>query len=169
MQSQDYHTSQQDSDRVDAILSTGPAPLPQTELLPKLHAIQQALGFIAADLVPAIAGAFNLSRAEVHGVITFYHHFQTTPPARHTLHLCQAEACRSMGAEQLLAHAEQALGCRLHGRSADGQFALEPVYCLGQCATSPALTLDHQLHARVTPARLDRLLAQATAGTVAAP
>ena len=148
-------------DRVLTMLSATTAPLQQTELLPMLHAIQDATGYIGADVVPDVAAAFNLSRAEVHGVITFYHHFRSEPPARHTLQLCQAEACRSMGAEQLLAHAEQLLGCRLHGRSADGRFALEAVYCLGQCATSPALMLDEQLHARVTPARLDRLLAAA--------
>ena len=110
-----------------------------------------------------IAGRFNLSRAEVHGVITFYHYFRTTPPARHALQICRAEACQSMGAEQLLTHAETALGCRLHAKSSDGNFSLEPVYCLGHCATAPAMMINDQVHARVTPARLDRLIAKAKA------
>ena len=128
-------------------------------LLPALHAIQDALGYIPPTSVADIAAAFNLSRAEVHGVISFYHHFRSTPPAAHTVQVCRAEACQSMGAERLLAHAEQALGCRLHGRSTDGRFALEPVYCLGQCATSPAVMIDDAVHARVSPDKFDRLLA----------
>jgi formate dehydrogenase subunit gamma len=131
------------------------------DLLPVLHAIQDAIGFIPAESVADIAGAFNLSRAEVHGVITFYHHFRTTPAAKHAIQICRAEACQSMGAEQLLAHAEKALGCRLHAKSADDSFSLEPVYCLGQCATSPAIMIGDAVHARVTPARFDRLIALA--------
>lgn len=131
------------------------------DLLPVLHAIQEAIGFIPAESVADIASAFNLSRAEVHGVITFYHYFRTTPPAKHAVQICRAEACQSMGGEQLLAHAEQALGCRLHAKSADGSFSLEPVYCLGQCATSPAIMIGDTVHARVTPARFDRLIALA--------
>jgi len=122
----------------------------QDQLLPVLHAIQDALGFVPPETVPQIALAFNLSRAEVHGVVTFYHHFRSTPPARHVVQLCRAESCQSMGADALYAHAEQALG---------GGFALEPVYCLGQCATSPAMMVDGQLHARVNPARFDCIIA----------
>lgn len=132
----------------------------QTQLLPVLHAIQDAVGFIPPDSVVEIAARFNLSRAEVHGVITFYHHFRTTPPARHTIRICRAEACQSMGAEQLLAHAEKSLGCGLHEKSADAGFSLEPVYCLGQCATSPAVMIDDTVHARVTPEKFDRLVEQ---------
>jgi formate dehydrogenase subunit gamma len=130
------------------------------QLLPTLHAIQDALGFIPPETVPEIALSFNLSRAEVHGVLTFYHHFRSTPPARHTVQLCRAEACQSMGADALLGHAERALGCGLHEHSADGSFALEPVYCLGQCATAPAMMVDDALHARVSPARFDHIIAQ---------
>lgn len=130
-------------------------------LLPILHAVQDALGWIPPDSVAHIAGALNLSRAEVHGVITFYHHFRTTAPARHAIQICSAEACQSMGAEQLVRHAEKQLGCRLHEHSSDGGFSLEPVYCLGQCATSPAIMIDGAVHARVTPAKLNRLIEKA--------
>ncbi|HEV7816423.1 MAG TPA: formate dehydrogenase subunit gamma [Janthinobacterium sp.] len=133
----------------------------QGDLLPTLHAIQDAIGFISPESVADIASAFNLSRAEVHGVITFYHHFRTTPPARHTVQICRAEACQSMGSDQLLAHAEKALGCSLHQHTADGQFELEPVYCLGHCANSPSMMINDDVYARVTPARFDRLIAKA--------
>ena len=109
----------------------------QHQLLPALHAIQDKAGFVPPDMLGEIAAAFNLSRAEVHGVVTFYHYFRSAPPARHVIQVCRAEACQSMGGDALLAHAEQALGCRLHQHGAGGQFALEPVYCLGQCATAP--------------------------------
>jgi formate dehydrogenase subunit gamma len=130
----------------------------QDQLLPVLHALQDRLGFIPPEQVPTIAQHFNLSRAEVHGVITFYHYFRTTPPARCTVQLCRAEACQSMGGDRLLAHAQETLGCGLHEHSADGAFALEPVYCLGQCASAPAMTVDGAVFARVTPARFDALL-----------
>jgi formate dehydrogenase subunit gamma len=132
----------------------------QDQLLPVLHAIQDAAGFIPPDAVAPIAAAFNLSRAEVHGVLTFYHYFRTVPPARHAIQICRAEACQSMGGDALLAHAEQALGCTLHAHSADGNFSLEPVYCLGQCASSPAVMVGDAVHARVTPARFDSLIAK---------
>lgn len=122
-------------------------------LLPILHGIQDALGYIPPDSVSQIATALNLSRAEVHGVITFYHHFRTTPPARHTIQICCAEACQSMGAERLVHHAEK----RLAGNK-EGEYGLQPVYCLGLCATSPAMMLDEELHARVTPEKFDRLI-----------
>jgi formate dehydrogenase subunit gamma len=131
----------------------------QDQLLPVLHGLQDQVGYIPPDRVPAIAGHFNLSRAEVHGVITFYHYFRTEPPPRCVVQICRAEACQSMGGDQLLEHAERALGCTLHGRSADGRFGLEPVYCLGHCASSPALTINEAVFARVTPARFDALIA----------
>ncbi|MDO8208645.1 MAG: NAD(P)H-dependent oxidoreductase subunit E [Gallionella sp.] len=120
-------------------------------LLPILHAIQDAMGFIPPDSINEIAGALNLSRAEVHGVITFYHYFQTTPPARHQIQICCAEACQSMGSERLMQHAEAAA-------SGSTNYAVHPVYCLGLCATSPAMMIDDQLHARVTPDKFDRLI-----------
>lgn len=120
-------------------------------LLPILHAIQDALCFIPPDSINQIAGALNLSRAEVHGVITFYHYFKTTAPARHQVQICCAEACQSMGSERLMQHAERA--------AADSaEYSVHPVYCLGLCATSPAMMIDDQLHARVTPDKFDRLI-----------
>jgi len=130
-------------------------------LLPILHDVQDALGCIPASAVPQIADALNLSRAEVHGVVSYYHHFRSEPPARHVIQICRAESCQAMGAEALLAHAEQRLGCALHGRSEDGAFTLEPVYCLGLCASSPALMLGDEPHARMNPQRFDALVEQA--------
>lgn len=129
-------------------------------LLPILHELQDALGFIPADVVPRIAEALNLSRAEVHGVVTYYHHFRSTPAAGRVLQICRAESCKAMGADALIAHAEHKLGCGMHGQSKDGAYTLEPVYCLGLCASSPALMLGDELHARMTPQRLDALLTQ---------
>jgi len=122
-------------------------------LLPILHDIQDALGYIPPDAVSQIASALNLSRAEVHGVITFYHHFHTAPPAQHGIQICCAEACQSRGAEQLVAHAEKKLGGRKQK-----DCSLKPVYCLGLCANSPAMMIDEELHAHVTPEKFDRLL-----------
>ena len=137
------------------------------DLLPVLHKIQDAVGYIPRSAIADIAGAFNLSRAEVHGVVTFYHHFRSQPPGRHQIQVCRAEACQSMGAETLLEHAQQALGCKLHGKSADGRFSLEPVFCLGQCATSPAIMIDDKVHAKVSPVRFDKLIAQLPQGETA--
>lgn len=127
-------------------------------LLPILHALQDAVGYIPDWSVADIAQSLNLSRAEVHGVITFYHHFRTSPPAAHNLQICQAEACQARGSRELTAHAEQALGCSLHGRSGSHDLDLQPVYCLGLCATGPNIMLDDKLVSRVDAARLDRLL-----------
>lgn len=129
-------------------------------LLPILHDVQDALGYIPAHTLPVIAEAQNLSRAEVHGVVTYYHHFRAEPAGRHVIQICRAEACQSMGADALLAHAELRLGCSAHGTSKDGAFTLEPAFCLGLCASSPAMTLDDQPHARMTPRAFDALIAQ---------
>ncbi|SFV17715.1 formate dehydrogenase subunit gamma [Pseudoduganella namucuonensis] len=136
-------------------------PNSQDQLLPALHAVQDRIGHVPPESVERIAGHFNLSRAEVHGVVTFYHYFRGAPPARHVVQVCRAEACQSVGGDALLAHVGRALGCGLHEHSADGAFALEPVYCLGQCASGPALTIDGAVHARVTPARFDAVLDKA--------
>ena len=149
----------QDGNRILSILAEH-AP-EQGNLLPALHAIQDAVGYISTETVAETATAFNLTRAEVHGVVTFYHYFRTTPAARHAVQICRAESCQSMGAEKLIEHAERALACKLHGKSVDGSFSLEPVYCLGQCAVSPAIMIDHAVHAKVTPARFDKLIAKA--------
>ena len=127
-------------------------------LLPILHAIQDNLGYVPPDSVPLIADALNISRADVHGVITFYHYFRETPPGRHTIHLCRAEACQAMGSDQLEAHVKQRLGIEYHENTADGQFSLEPVYCLGNCACSPSIMLAGEVHGRVTPERFDDII-----------
>lgn len=128
-------------------------------LLPALHAVQDALGHVPDTVVPLLAATFNLSRAEVHGVLTYYHHFRRTPPGRHVVEVCRAEACHACGADELLSQAESLLGCTQHETRPDGAVTLQPVYCLGLCASSPALRIDEHLHARVTPQRLQALLA----------
>jgi formate dehydrogenase subunit gamma len=128
-------------------------------LLPLLHALQAAVGFVPADAVPAIASALHLSRAEVHGVISFYHDFRSAPAARHVLQICRAEACQAMGSRQLEAHARERLGIDYGGTTADGLITLQAVYCLGNCACSPSVRLDDEIHARVDATRLDELLA----------
>ena len=132
-------------------------------LLPLLHAVQDALGYVPSEAVPLIARALDLSRAEVHGVISYYHFFRSEPPGRQVVQVCRAEACQACGAEELLAHAERVLGCARHGTRADGAVTLEPVYCLGLCAASPAVQIGAKLHARVTPERLEQLLAESLA------
>ena len=127
-------------------------------LLPLLHAIQDSLGFVPADAVPSIAKALQLSRAEVHGVISFYHDFRAAPAGNHVLQICRAEACQALGARALEAHAKSSLGVDFGGTTADGAITLEAVYCLGNCACSPSVRLDDQIHARVDAARLDELL-----------
>jgi formate dehydrogenase subunit gamma len=129
-------------------------------LLPILHEVQDALGHIPPDVVPVIAEALNLSRAEVHGVVTYYHHFRSAPPGRHVVQVCRAEACQSCGADELLAGAEAVLGCKAHATRADGLVSLEPVYCLGMCAMSPAIMVDDKPRGRVTLDDLRRLEAQ---------
>ena len=130
-------------------------------LLPLLHAVEERFGHVPPQAVPEIAQTLNLSRAEVHGVISYYHHFRQAPPGRHVVQVCRAEACQACGAEELLAHAERVLGCASGTTRADGAVTLEPVYCLGLCASSPAVQVDDRLHARVTPAQLDALAAAA--------
>jgi formate dehydrogenase subunit gamma len=128
-------------------------------LLPILHAIQDTLGHVPPSAVPAIAAALNLSRAEVHGVVSFYHHFRTAPPGRHVVQLCRAEACQSMGAEALAARLRERLGIDFHQTTADGRITLEPVYCLGQCACAPAALVDGEVHGRLSDERAADLLA----------
>jgi len=128
-------------------------------LLPVLHGIQDALGYVPEDAVPLIARELNLSRADVHGVISFYHYFRQKPAGRHVIQLCRAESCQAMGAVTLEKHVKQRLGVDFHQTTSDGQYTLEPVYCLGNCACSPALMIDGELKGRVTPERFDALVA----------
>jgi len=130
-------------------------------LLPILHAIQDRIGHIPPDAVPTIASALNLSRAEVHGVVSFYHYFRQTPPGRHTVQICQAESCQAMGSAKLTAFAKETLGIDFHETTADEAFSLEPVYCLGNCACSPAVMVDDDVYGRVTNERLAALLDKA--------
>ena len=132
-------------------------------LLPLLHAIQNELGYVPADSVAEIARAMNLSRAEVHGVISFYHDFKTHPVGRHTVQICRSEACQSMGSRQLEAHAKALLGVDYHETTDDGAITLEPVYCLGNCACSPSVRINNDIHARVDAERFDDLMADLSA------
>ena len=127
-------------------------------LLPILHEIQHALGHVPPAAVPVIADALNLSRAEVHGVVTFYHEFREHAPGKHVVKICLAEACQSLGCEDLLAHARAKLGVELHGTTSDGAITLEPVYCLGNCACSPAIRIDDDVHGLVDAGKLAALL-----------
>lgn len=126
-------------------------------LLNVLHAVQDACGYIPPAAVPLIADGLNLSRAEVHGVISFYHYFRETPPGTHIIRICRAEACQAMQGRTLEAHASASLGVGFHETTSDGTFSLEPVYCLGNCALSPCVMIDGELFGRVTPARFDAI------------
>ncbi|MGN6573016.1 MAG: formate dehydrogenase subunit gamma [Pseudolabrys sp.] len=130
-------------------------------MLPILHDLQETFGYIPDEAKPLIAKALNLSRAEVHGVVTFYHDFRDAPAGRHVLKLCQAEACQSCGCDALTSRAEAALGIKLGETSADGRITLEPVYCLGLCATAPSAMIDGRVVGRLTEKKLDTLLAEA--------
>jgi formate dehydrogenase subunit gamma len=143
-----------------ALLDHGSRPGP---LLEVLHGVQRTLGYVPAAAVPLIADALNLSRAEVHGVVTFYHYFRQGPPGRRVIQVCQAEACKSMHGEQVAAHARQRLNIDFHQSTADGEFSLEPVYCLGNCACAPSVMIDGELHGRVTNERFDALVSAALA------
>lgn len=129
-------------------------------LLPILHALNDEFGYVDASVVPVIAAELNLSRAEIHGVLSFYHDFRKEPVGRHVVKICRAEACQAMRGRDLEEHAKRRLGVDFHGTSPDRKFTLEPVYCLGLCACSPAMMVDGKLHGRVTPERFDALIAE---------
>ncbi len=128
-------------------------------LLPVLHGVQQALGYVPEASVPLIARELNLSRADVHGVITFYHFFRSKPSGKRVIYVCRAESCQAMGAVALEQHIKQRLGVDFHETTANGAYTLEPVYCLGNCACSPAIMVDDELKGRVTPKQFDAWLA----------
>lgn len=127
-------------------------------LLPILHAIQEDFGHIPQDALPIIARDLNLSRAEVHGVMSFYHDFRENPAGNHVLKLCRAEACKAMGADDLAAHARSELGIDWHETTRDGKVTLEPVFCLGLCACGPAAMVDGKLVGRVDAAKLSQIV-----------
>jgi formate dehydrogenase subunit gamma len=126
-----------------------------------LHALQEAFGYVPEPAVPMIASALNLSRAEVHGVFTFYHDFRREPAGRHVLKLCRAEACQAAGGDVLAARAEAQLGITIGNTTADERVTLEPIYCLGLCATAPSAMLDGRVVGRLNEARIDALIAEA--------
>jgi formate dehydrogenase subunit gamma len=129
-------------------------------LLPILHGMQETFGHVPEAAAPLIAEALNLSRAEVHGVITFYHDFRREPAGRHVLKVCRAEACQSCGCDDLISHAESRLGVKLGDTTADGRVTIEAVYCLGLCSTAPSAMLDGKLVGRLTQQKVDKLLAE---------
>lgn len=127
-------------------------------LLPVLHEVQHHLGYVPKDAVPAIAEGLNLSRAEVHGVISFYHHFRSEPAGAHVVQVCRAEACQAVGGRALEAHIKAKLDIDYGETTADGKVTLEPVYCLGNCACGPSVQVGERLHARVSAAGFDTLV-----------
>lgn len=129
--------------------------------LPILHALQETFGCVPEAAVPMVAEALNLSRAEVHGTVTFYHDFRREPPGRHVLKLCRAEACQAAGGDVLAARAEKRLGVAIGGTTPDSRVTLEATYCLGLCATAPSAMLDGRVRGRLDEARLDALLSEA--------
>jgi formate dehydrogenase subunit gamma len=127
-------------------------------LLPILHALQDEFGYVDKAAIPLVASALNLSHAEVHGVVSFYHDFRHEAPGRHVLKLCRAEACQSMGCEKMIRHVEDRLGVKLGSTTDDRGFTVEAVYCLGNCALSPAVMLDGKLYGRVSSDVADFLI-----------
>ncbi len=146
-------------DRAEAIIAEHRTVAGAT--LPMLHALQDEFGHVPKEAVPLIAAALNLSRAEVHGIVTFYHDFRRSPAGRHVLKLCRAEACQSMGGDALAIVARRRLGVEWGGTSADGWVTLESVFCLGLCACAPAAMLDDKVVGALDGNRLDALLIEA--------
>ena len=130
-------------------------------LIEILHKLQAELGYVPEDALPVLANALNLSRAEVHGVVTFYHDYRDHPAGRHVLKLCRAEACQSMGGDQLAERVKAMLGVDWHGTTPDGAITLEPVFCLGLCSCSPSAMMDGEVHGRVDAADLEALISEA--------
>ena len=129
-------------------------------LLPILHALQDAIGYVPGDTLPIIASGLNLSRAEVHGVVTFYHYFRSSPPGRHTIQICRAEACQAMGSRALEEHARRSLDVDFHQTTGDGEITLLPVYCLGNCACSPSVRVADRVFSHVDAERFDEIVKQ---------
>ncbi len=151
-----HHDAADISARVGDILAAHRAL--EGPLLPILHAVQAEYGFVPQAALPQIAAALNLSRAEVHGVMSFYHDFREEPAGRHVVKLCRAEACQAMGGDAVADHARARMGVDWHGTTAGG-VTLEPVFCLGLCACAPAALVDGRVVGRVNAARMDELLA----------
>jgi len=129
-------------------------------LLPILHGIQEEFGYVPGESLPVIADALNISRAEVHGVVTFYHDYRNHPAGRHVLKLCRAEACQSMGGDAIAARLQQLLGIGFHETTKDGSVTLEPVYCLGLCACAPSAMLDGEVIGRLDAEKIEEIAAE---------
>ena len=127
-----------------------------------LHAFVDRYTFISDEAIRQLADELNLSRADVHGVVSFYHDFRTRAPGKRIVKICQAEACQAMGSRELTDYAEEKLGIAMHQTSEDGEITLEPIYCLGNCACSPAVMIDNEVYGRVNSERLDSLLDRGT-------
>lgn len=127
-------------------------------MLPVLHAVQREFGYLPSESIGVIARQLRVSRADVEGVISFYHHFRRAPTGAHVVQVCRAEACQARGSRELEAHIKSSLNIGYHATTPDNEITLEPVYCLGNCACGPNLLIDDQVQARVTPAKADRLL-----------
>ena len=132
-------------------------------LLPLLHAIQDDIGYVPEESYLPISKGLALSVAEVHGVVTFYHHFRTHPVGKHILHICRAESCQAMGGEALEKTIKDKLGIDFHQTTQDGAITLEPIYCLGNCACSPAVMMDDEVYGRMNSSKVDELIAEARA------
>jgi formate dehydrogenase subunit gamma len=136
----------------------------QGALLPLMHAIQDDIGYVPEDVYPQISQALALSVAEVHGFVTFYHHFRTHPVGKHVLQVCRAESCQAMGSEKLEADIKAKLGVDYHETTADGAITLLPIYCLGNCACSPAVMMDDEVYGRVDMAQVDEIVSEVNNG-----
>ncbi len=161
----DVRDAERDLDTLRDLLAASPTT--QDALLPLLHQVQRQCGHVSKVAVRLIASAFNLSRAEVHGVVTFYHDFHEEPTAETVVQLCMAEACQAVGCRALAEHVRTSLGIGFHERTADGRLQLEPAYCFGNCAAGPAVRVGDRIHGRVTPARFDAVVG--ALGEVAIP
>lgn len=129
-------------------------------LLPILHGVQEEFGYVPGEALPVIAEALNISNAEVHGVVTFYHDYRNHPAGRHVLKICRAEACQSMGGDAMAARIQQLLGIVFHETAQDGSVTLEPIYCLGLCACAPAAMLDGKVIGRLDEEKLEEIVAE---------
>ncbi|MDI1309830.1 MAG: formate dehydrogenase subunit gamma [Methylotenera sp.] len=158
---QDLETKQDLDVKIDALISQH-QHLPGA-LMPLLHAIQDDIGYVPESSYSQIGRALSLSVAEVHGVVTFYHHFRTHKPGRHVMQICRAESCQAMGSEALEAHAKKCLNVDYHQTTSDDAITLEAVYCLGNCALSPNVMMDEEVYGRVSAEDLDALIAEAKA------
>jgi len=130
-------------------------------LLPVLHGIQEQLGFVPEEAIPIIASEMNITRAEVHGVVTFYHDFRREAPGRHVVKICQAESCQAAGSDALTAFVKRRLGVDFHQTTADRLCTLEPVFCLGNCSLSPSVMVDKEVYGRVNAERFEDILQEA--------